>query len=135
MPMNAFPEPLRRFIHEVALSMGKEKIVNEMAAAYVGAFTLSVVSGAIGRTFQLKIKKEYNVIPAIWAAIVGDSGVGKSPMLKPIVAPVLEFYHRQRERYDEAVKEYESQMTVYLTRPVLNRIASFCPSESRRGRQ
>jgi len=80
-PVDAFPEVLKDFVVEAANSIGIDP-------AFVAVPMLSVISGTIGRLFQLELRKDFCVSPTIWTAVVASSGTGKTPALNKVLEPI-----------------------------------------------
>ncbi len=67
---------------------------------------LSVVGSCIGRSRGVLIKSGWVEHANLWLAIVGASGIGKSPAVRSIYRPVVETEKRFFAAYQEAYKQY-----------------------------
>jgi len=104
-PVDAMPEVLRAFVVEAANSIGIDP-------AFVAVPMLSVVSGTMGRLFQLQLKQDFSVLPTIWTAVVASSGTGKTPALSKVLKPIR---HWQKIA-DQGCKSNSGEYEAYLKR-------------------
>lgn len=105
-PSHLLPSPMRELVVEGAQAIGCDE-------SYIALPLLSATGAAIGNTVRLVVKKGWNVPPAIWTLICGESGTAKSPAFKVAKAPIqryqkqkLEEYRQERGIYDEAIEQY-----------------------------
>lgn len=77
--------------------------------AAVGA--LVMMGSIIGRKVGIrpKCKDDWTVIPNLWGAAVGNSGVMKSPTLAAVLAPIKKLQTAAYVAYDQKKTEYEAQ--------------------------
>jgi|GEM_PF-3227980 len=101
-PLETLPRKLRLYVKQVARSIGIDP-------AYVAASVLSIVSGVIGRTFVIEIKKGYQEYAMLWVAVVADSGFGKSPALTFPRQPIDLLERDVRKKYKEDYAKYKAQ--------------------------
>jgi hypothetical protein len=81
-PLDVFPPPLRSFVEAVSAAT--------VAPPDVPALTLLTVAGAaIGTTRRFDFREDWCAYPLLFSAIVGESGTGKSPAMKHVLAPLL----------------------------------------------
>ena len=73
-PVEVFPGPMADFVIETADCL-------TCPADYVGVACLVVASGAIGRSVSIKLKDGWIESAALYAAVVGDAGMTKSPSI------------------------------------------------------
>jgi len=99
-PLETLPSGLRHFVIAVSQSIGID-------AAKTAASALSILSGIIGRTFEIEIKQGYREYAMLWVALVADSAGGKSPALKHIRKPI------DRLQAD-AARHYKLQMEMFI---------------------
>ncbi len=96
-PLEVFPKRAQAIIESVARA---HTVPIEVPAA-----ALLVLSGAaIGQTRALMIKRGWIEHPNLYLALVGRSGVGKSPATKRIFRPVFEMERLWYQNYQEQVK-------------------------------
>ncbi|MGO9376217.1 MAG: DUF3987 domain-containing protein [Syntrophobacteraceae bacterium] len=96
-PLEVFPRRAQAIIESVARA---HTVPIEVPAA-----ALLVLSGAsIGQTRALMIKRGWIEHPNLYLALVGRSGVGKSPATKRIFRPIFEMERVWYQNYQEQVK-------------------------------
>jgi len=95
------PETLRPWVLDVA-----ERL--QVPTDYPAAALIVMLAGALGRRAFIRPQRHDNwrVIPNLWGAIVGRSGVMKSPVLHAVMGPL-------RRRQSVAMTVYESEMEAY----------------------
>ncbi len=71
---------------------------------------LAVLGSAIGNSRVIRLKEGWEEGPAIYAAVVADSGEKKSPGLKVAIVPAVKKQAALRETYRQAEDEYKREM-------------------------
>jgi len=131
-PIETLSPLLQSYVTEVSQSIGID-------AANNAACTLAIISGTIGRTFQIAIKGSHHEFAAIWVALVAESGLGKSPPLQFARAPLnmLQMEARkqakeERERYAIALERYkkDKQKPTESEKPIKPIMQRYCISDS-----
>src|SRR6266542_1497006 len=91
------PETLRPWVMDLA-----ERL--QVPADYPAAALLVMLAGALGRRACIRPQRRDNwtVVPNLWGAIIGRSGVMKSPVLHAVMGPL-------RRRQFLAMTVYESE--------------------------
>ena len=102
-PVEALPEPIRRFVTEGAKAIGCD-------SSYLALPLLTSLAAAIGNTRRLELKRGWSVPPIVWSAIVGESGTSKTPAFKLVMRPVRDRQRKALERYAEAMKTFEADL-------------------------
>ena len=74
-PVGTLPATVRKLVSEGAESIGCD-------SSFIALPVLSVLGSAIGNSRRAELKKDWQVPPILWTAIVGESGTAKSPALK-----------------------------------------------------
>ncbi|MBT4497333.1 MAG: DUF3987 domain-containing protein [Gemmatimonadetes bacterium] len=101
-PLNAFSEPLRRVVEEGAAAL--------QCPPDLLAVPLLVMAGAaIGNTCCLRLKRGWQELPSLYAAVVAPPGTTKTPALRLVSAPVRKQADRLRQRYEQQLVEYEAE--------------------------
>jgi len=108
-PLDTLPHQLRYFVEQVSQTIGIE-------TANTAVCALSVLSGTIGRTFQIQLKQGYRELAMLWCAMIADSGFGKSPALDPVRAPLDQLQIKALEQYESDMKHYEEDLDRYKKR-------------------
>ncbi len=95
------PETLRPWVLDLA-----ERL--QVPAGYPAAAVIVMLAGAIGRRASIRPQRHdsWTVIPNLWGAIIGRSGVMKSPVLHAVMGPL-------RRRQALAMAVYESERDAY----------------------
>ena len=98
-PVDALPEPVRRFVTVGAKAMGCDP-------SYIALPILSALAAAIGNTRRIQLKRSWTEPAIVWTGIVGESGTMKSPALELALGPV-------RKRQGKAMRECAKLMEAY----------------------
>jgi putative DNA primase/helicase len=95
------PETLRPWALDLA-----ERL--QVPADYPAAALIVMLAGTLGRRASIRPQRHDNwrVVPNLWGAIIGRSGVMKSPVLHAIMGPL-------RRRQALAMTVYESEKDAY----------------------
>ncbi len=102
-PIDIFPERCQKAILEIQRAYA---VPVEIPA--VGL--ISEGGACIGRTRGIRIKKGWVEHANSWFGIVGDSGLGKSPVVRVIQRPVFAAESKWYAEYQEASREYEREI-------------------------
>jgi hypothetical protein len=105
-PLETLPRQLQQFVAEVSAAIGID-------AANTAASVLSILSGIIGRAFQLIIKAGHRELAMLWVALVAESGYGKSPALKYARHPIDKLQAAALDKYNQEKKQYEANLEAY----------------------
>ena len=122
-PLSVFPNDIREFIVKAKESYG-------FPETYVGSAILHAVAVAIGNSRVVKFKDGMVFKPIIFMALVGDTGVSKSPPLRFVYEPLLTYnasliddYNHLRRQYDEAKRRAQRDNSVDIPeKPVCKQI-------------
>jgi hypothetical protein len=82
-PVEVLPQPLARFVREVADAL-------PCPADFVGVPLLAVLGAAIGNSRVLQVKPGWHEGPRLFTAVVADPGSKKSPALALVMQPLRE---------------------------------------------
>ncbi len=105
-PVDALPEPLRRFIVAGAAALGCDP-------TFLVLPVLAVAAGAIGNSRHVRIKASWEEPSILWAAIVAESGTLKSPALDKALIPVNEIQREEDRKYRKELKEFRKMELEY----------------------
>lgn len=117
-PLATLPCTLRNFVEDVSMSVGIDP-----ANTAIGA--LAVLSGLIGRTCEIEIKKGHREYATLWCALVATSGGGKSPALNAASKPLRKLQVEAQKTYK---KEYAAYKACSQNKSAANQSASVAPS-------
>ena len=105
-PADALPSPLAEFVAEGAQALG---VAPEMLALPA----LCAVAACIGTTRRLILKGTWKEYPAVWGAVVAESGSLKSPAFSMAMVPVWERQTEALRQHQEALEIYENERLEY----------------------
>ena len=99
---DVLPGPLRGFVHDIA---DRKQCPPEFPA--VGAVVMA--GAAIGCRLGIRPKQfdPWTVVPNLWGAIIGKSGIMKSPALADAITPLKRMQAKAFEEYEQSKAEYE----------------------------
>lgn len=98
-----FPPTVNNFIEEMVNC-------SEMNREYLYASFISIVSGFIGNRLTVKVKEGWIEKPSLWIAIVGNSGIKKTPTVKALLKPVYELEMEYHNKYIAELSNYRDQL-------------------------
>jgi putative DNA primase/helicase len=101
------PEPFRAWLCDIA-----ERCQAPLDFAVVGA--LITAGSVIGRAVAVrpKLRDDWQEVANLWGAVVGRSGIMKSPTLKAAMAPLHRLVAEANAEYDRSANEAELQSVV-----------------------
>jgi hypothetical protein len=105
-PLGVYPEPLQRFVREVAVAL-------PCPEDYVAVPLLVIAGGAIGASRALAVKGSHVQRASLYAAVIGPPGSAKSPALELVAEPVHETADRLHATWEKALEEYEVNLERY----------------------
>ena len=103
-PIGSLPEPVRAYVRASTRALG-----DEVPPAMVAVPTLSVLSGAIGDTVRLELKRSWTEPATLWTVLVAPSGSTKSPAFSHAVRPVFRRESEARDEYEQAYADWKAQ--------------------------
>jgi len=95
-PIDIYPEKMQAFLIECSETLGD--IVD-----YTGSALLWLISLSVGNSFKIEVKHGWTEGGSVWISLVGKAGIGKTPSLNRIVAPLKQVNQREFKKY---LKEY-----------------------------
>jgi putative DNA primase/helicase len=101
------PNGLRPFVKDIS-----ERMQCPPDFAAVGAFVM--MATIIGRKVCIKPMRrdDWTVTPNLWGAVVGNSGVMKSPTLSAALSPIKKLQSREYESFNSQMKTYDENKEV-----------------------
>jgi hypothetical protein len=99
-PVDVFPVEVQRYCEVVSKAVG-------CPIDLVGGAILGVASAAIGRSMSIMLKPGYFANAALWIAMIGPPGDGKSPVLENVGAPLREMDDILYQRYLADLTQWE----------------------------
>src|SRR5690606_27089517 len=116
---DVFPEHLSRYILECRDKLGA-------SVDFTGSSLLWMTSLIIGNTLSVQVANQWREKAILWFALVGDPGIGKSPMINHIIGPLVKIngvkikQHRIRNAEWKAYEKLPPKMKqaeTYVPRP------------------
>ena len=101
-PLEVLPSNLQCYVKQQSEAL-------DIDPANTAVCVLSILSGIIGRTYKIKIKRDYQECAMLWMAMVADSGYGKSPALNKTREPLDRLEEEALERYEKDYANLVSQ--------------------------
>jgi hypothetical protein len=107
------PETLQPWVMDLADRL-------QVPADYPAAALIAMLAGAIGRRAYIHPQRQGNwtVVPNLWGALIGRSGVMKSPVLHAVMAPLrrrqalaMTVYASERDVYQRQLQQYAQKRT------------------------
>jgi putative DNA primase/helicase len=111
-----------------------EDLAESLAVAQEGVVSssLAVLSGAIGNHLQVSPKPGWKSSVAIWMALVGDSGQGKTPIIRNLMQGLYTSQQEAFDAYQSELKAFEENASKKgessLTPPKLTRYFTTDPT-------
>lgn len=108
-PVDIFPEEIQYYFSEINKTLSA-------STDYLGCSFLWALSLCVGNAVKIEIKRGWVEAATIWIALVGKTGVGKTPSIKTIINPLqlrnsieAKLYNNEKEKYEEYLKEETSK--------------------------
>jgi hypothetical protein len=121
-PIEIFPVTYLRAIFEISKAYG---VPIEIPACAL----ISAAGACIGRIRGILIKQGWIEHGNLWIAIIGESGMGKSPATKPIFRPIFKKEKIWNDEFKEALRKYEVALKEYEDKRKTNKGESLPPPE------
>jgi len=110
------PNALRGYVKDIS-----ERMQCPADFAAVGAIVM--IGATLGRKVGIRPMKnnDWTVIPNLWCAVVGNSGIMKSPTLSEVLSPIKKLQALAFEEFNNAKAEYETNADLVNLQRSLNR--------------
>jgi hypothetical protein len=105
-PMEIYPPPIQKAVAEIQEAHGVPLEIPFCAL-------LGTLGACIGRARGIMIKKRWMEFANLWLGVVADSGLGKSPAVRAIQAPIFALEEGWHEEYRAALKVYDQRIQSY----------------------
>ena len=99
-PLDIFPPDLVHYMKECERTL-------RLSPDYMGAAMLWMMSVIVGNSIRVRVKAGWEEIVAVWIAVVGKPGYGKTPSIDAIIRPLIEQNNREVRQYIERRQQYE----------------------------
>ncbi|MFO0845849.1 MAG: DUF3987 domain-containing protein [Gemmataceae bacterium] len=101
-PTGLLPTPLARFVRAYSAAAGCDE-------ANVALPALAVCASAIGNAREVRLNRTWAEAMALWAVVVGESGVLKTPPFKAAMQPLYDDLHLARQEHGAAMARFEQR--------------------------
>lgn len=99
-PIDIFPKDLQAYIIEC-----KETL--DSSIDYMGCSLLWITSVIVGNSMHVKVKSGWTENAAIWIALVGKAGVGKTPSINNMIYPLQRANTKEIKKYIRGCEKFE----------------------------
>lgn len=107
-PQGIFPTLIEDFILDSARAQG-------LCPDYLYCAFISVLSVFIGNNYVAKVTGQWIERPLVWIALVGQSGIKKTPAIKVMFSPLNEIEKINYREYKLELKKYEEAVKIGAT--------------------
>jgi hypothetical protein len=103
-PLEALPPTIQNLLLEAALVFG------DLPLEVPTVSFLAFLSGCVGQSVVLEVKKGWLAAGNLYFAIVAPSGLGKSPCANAFLRPIWRLDHKARERWKSEMTSYQTAL-------------------------
>ncbi len=100
-PLDVFPQKVQALVFDM-LKRDNFKV------EYTATAMLSAVSAALGDTYRIHVKSEWETNAALYIILVGRPGLGKTPPLEAAYRPVRRHDYEQHKKFKAAWEAYKA---------------------------
>lgn len=100
-PLDAFPQA----VQSVILDMARYE---NYKTEFIATAMLSAVSAALGGTYRIRVKGEWQSNGAMYIILVGRPGLGKTPPLEAAYRPIRKHDHAMFKAYEAELEAWEA---------------------------
>ena len=101
-PIDIFPNAVKEYINGCTASLN-------LVPDFIGIGVLSAVATLIGNSYRIQIKRGWTERSILWLAIVGYSGIRKTPSLDAAIKPLQKIDRVMYANYCEELEACKSQ--------------------------
>ncbi len=105
-PTEIFPPAVRRYVEEGSAAL-------DVPVEMIALPLLGFAAGAIGNSRRIRLKHGYEQGSALWLAVIGRPGSGKTPALDYARHPVDVLQAEASARFRVALREWEHRVNVH----------------------
>lgn len=99
-PIEVFPTDLAEYILQC------EKTLNS-SLDYMGSSLLFLTSLIVGNSMKIEVKPGWYEYGSLWLVLVGRAGIGKTPSINNMVAPIQKMNSKEIKQYAKDYEKYE----------------------------
>jgi hypothetical protein len=104
-PIEALPARIGNYVRQSALAVGPG-----CDPAYVALHALAVAASLIGNSRTIRLKKDWEEPAVVWAAVIGESGMQKSPAHNLATKYLFRLHKQLEDDFKEATAEYKTEL-------------------------
>ncbi len=113
------PDSLRGYVRDISERM---QCPPDFAAVGVLAMTATIIGRKVG--IRPMKRNDWTVIPNLWGAVVGNSGVMKSPTLAAALSPIKKLQAAAYDVFNKAKAEHDAQAELAKLEQSVNKSAA-----------
>lgn len=98
-PIEVFPPDIQRYIVDSAETLN-------LSLDYMGCSFLWVLSMVVGNTHVIEVKPGWKENAQVWIALVGKPGIGKTPSVNQMIAPLKALNIKMQKDYQRKMQEF-----------------------------
>ena len=114
-PLSIFPSVITDYINACEQSLN-------LVPDFMGIGLVSAVATLIGNSYQIQIKPGWVERPLFWFALVGHSGIRKTPSLSSALSPLFEIDSKCYSQYCHALKAFHKEDKLGEDKPVAKQL-------------
>lgn len=99
-PIEIFPDLIQKYIIDC-----NSKLDNNID--YMGCSLLWLISLCVGNTIDIEVKRGWNENASVWLSLVGKAGVGKTPSIANIIAPLNKINSKIIKKYFKDLNDFD----------------------------
>ena len=100
-PIDIFPKELQAYLIECNTTL-------DSSIDYMGCSLLWLCSIIVGNSIHIEVKRGWYETAVLWIAVVGKAGIGKTPSINNIIAPLNEINNREIKRFYKEWQKWEA---------------------------
>ncbi len=105
-PVEALPSSIGDYVLAAARSIGCDP-------AAVALPLLAALASAIGNSYRVRVKSGWTEPAVLWTGVVAESGTGKTPAARAVMAPLEKREAEAARQYAAEFADYERQKMLY----------------------
>lgn len=98
-PIEIFPNEIQHFIIESSKTLG-------LSIDYMGCAFMWMMSLIVGNSMHIEVKPGWREVATLWIALVGKPGIGKTPSINQMIAPLRALNVKEQREYQKNYQKY-----------------------------